>query len=296
MSPRRQALALTPSELVSNTVKEYVIKPHCIEFEDLYGLEIIEEGTFGQVYKGFWEGLPVAVKLLRKQLPTVKAEERFWREILIMTTIHHPNVVSLFAVCTNPPNRCLVMELMECSLTDAIVKKPHRVDIYRKKIAEDIARGLWRLHTNNPIIIHRDLKPDNILLTQDFNAKIADLGLSRWISANDTDLTVCGTLRYKAPELWNNKTEKTKARYTHKLDVYSYGLILWELITKEKPYIDLLDANTQIVNKKKKGFHPHIGHKFPADWANLIAKCWDMDSDKRPDFDEILEMLQHIES
>jgi serine/threonine protein kinase len=71
----------------------------------------------------------------------------------------------------------------------------------------------------------------------------------------------------------------------------SSGLILWEMITKEKPYIDLLDANNQIANHKKKGHHPQFPRRFPEDWATLISSCWEMDPEDRPDCDEIIDII-----
>eukprot|EP01103_Thecamoeba_quadrilineata_P012110 TRINITY_DN304_c0_g1_i2.p1 TRINITY_DN304_c0_g1~~TRINITY_DN304_c0_g1_i2.p1 ORF type:complete len:118 (+),score=19.64 TRINITY_DN304_c0_g1_i2:133-486(+) len=99
-------------------------------------------------------------------------------------------------------------------------------------------------------------------------------------------LTMCGTLRYKAPELIGPGGRK--GLYTSKADIYSYGLILWEMISGDKPYLDLLDSNAMIRTHKKKGLNPVIPEGWPPEWARLVRDCWTFHPENRPTASEIL--------
>jgi len=259
---------------------------------------LIESGSYGNVYRAHWLKIPVAVKVFKNQTFAPKQEKRFWREVAIHSSIQHPNVVQLLGVNEKKPHRCLVLEWMQFNLADAIARHEHSV--LRPKItpiAIDIARGLLRLHSNKPNpIIHRDLKPENILIGKNWEAKIADLGLSRLMQGSGVErsMSVCGTLRYKAPELFSKplpNAPKGTASYSPMIDVYSYGLILWELFSRKKPYEELLDHAPSIKSKKKKGVLPDIDKRTPPHFSELIVECLDCDPKQRPHLIQILSKL-----
>jgi serine/threonine protein kinase len=140
-------------------------------------------------------------------------------------------------------------------------------------IALDIAQGMAFLHKKS--IIHRDLKPANILLTRDHRAKIADFGMS--ISNYGQELTAeTGTYRYMAPEVIRHES------YSSNADVYSFGICLWQLITREIPFATMTPI--QAAYAVAEGRRPEIPASTPLRLQEIIRSCWDQDSQRRPSF------------
>ena len=129
----------------------------------------------------------------------------------------------------------LVTELMHCSLRDLIKEDKFKLD--HEMIARmtlDIARGMTYLHNLSPPILHRDLKSANILSDEKCQLKIADFGLSRQMASSST-MTTCGTTRWVAPEVLQN------GRYAESADVWSFGVVMWEMATRREPFEQLSD-------------------------------------------------------
>ncbi|GAB2291648.1 Probable serine/threonine-protein kinase pbl21 [Dionaea muscipula] len=193
----------------------------------------IGEGGFGKVYKGRLEtGEIVAIKQLNHE--GVQGTREFVLEVIFLSLLHHPNLMSLVGFCADGDEKLLVYEYMPLgSLEDHIFdlgpdKHPLDWDT-RIKIAIGTARGLEYLHcTADPPVIFRDLKPANILLDTDFHPKLSDFGLARLGPVGDrthVSTRVMGTYGYCAPEY------AMSGRLTTKSDVYSLGVVLLELIT-----------------------------------------------------------------
>ncbi|XVF32219.1 hypothetical protein REPUB_Repub17cG0062600 [Reevesia pubescens] len=195
---------------------------------------LIGEGGFGRVYKGKLEktGQVVAVKQLDRN--GFQGNREFLVEVLMLSLLHHPNLVNLTGYCADGDQRLLVYEYMPLgSLEDHLLdlrpdQKP--LDWYaRMKIALDAAKGLEYLHDKaNPPVIYRDLKSSNILLDKEFNAKLSDFGLAKLGPTGDkthVSSRVMGTYGYCAPEY------QRTGKLTVKSDVYSFGVVLLELIT-----------------------------------------------------------------
>ncbi|XP_042437692.1 receptor-like serine/threonine-protein kinase ALE2 isoform X1 [Zingiber officinale] len=197
--------------------------------------KILGEGGFGCVYHGTLDdGSEVAVKLLSKRNQN---GEHFLSEVEMLSRLHHQNLVKLIGICTEDDKSCLVYELVRNGSVESHLhgvdkkKGPLEWDI-RVKIALGAARGLAYLHEHaNPHIIHRDFKSSNVLLAEDFTAKVTDFGLAREVSEGSQHVStrVMGTFGYVAPEY---------AMTGHLLvssDVYSYGVVLLELLTGRRP-------------------------------------------------------------
>jgi serine/threonine protein kinase len=147
-------------------------------------------------------------------------------------------------------------------------------------IALDIANGMAYLHSRN--VIHRDLKPSNILLTRDHRAMIADFGMS--VANTGQELTAeTGTYRYMAPEVIRHES------YSSNADVYSFGICLWQLITREVPFATMTPI--QAAYAVAEGRRPPIPDSTPRRLREIVSACWDQDSHKRPSFTYIAMAL-----
>ncbi|XP_039116189.1 proline-rich receptor-like protein kinase PERK1 [Dioscorea cayenensis subsp. rotundata] len=198
---------------------------------------LLGQGGFGYVHKGI---LPNGKEIAIKQLKTgsVQGDREFQAEVRIISRVHHKNLVTLVGHCDSDgqrllvyefvPNRTLEFHLHVCSGKD----QPTMDWPTRLKIALGSARGLAYLHEDcHPKIIHRDIKAANILLEYNFEAKVADFGLARLTSDNNTHIStrVMGTFGYLAPEY------ASSGKLTDKSDVFSFGVMLLELITGRRP-------------------------------------------------------------
>ncbi|KAL3701014.1 hypothetical protein R1sor_019036 [Riccia sorocarpa] len=191
------------------------------------------KGGFGAVYKAeLADRSTVAVKLL---FPSEQSMTDFLKETVVITGIKHMHLVQLKGCCVRDKKRMLVYEFAENgNLAQALWGKERSFILtwaQRLKICVGVAKGLSYLHEElQPRIIHRDIKPHNILLDKDWNAKIADFGLARTMQGDEGTqaTTIGGTVGYVSPEY------STQGLITEKLDVYSYGILILEIVSGRK--------------------------------------------------------------
>ncbi|KAJ6996181.1 serine/threonine-protein kinase EDR1-like [Populus alba x Populus x berolinensis] len=202
-------------------------------WEDLVFGERIGLGSYGEVYNADWNGTEVAVKKFLDQDFSGAALDEFKREVRIMRRLRHPNVVLFMGAVTRPPNLSIITEFLPRGSLYRILHRPQcQIDEKRRiKMALDVARGMNCLHASTPTIVHRDLKSPNLLVDENWTVKVCDFGLSRlkhntFLSSKST----AGTPEWMAPEVLRNEPSNEKC------DIYSFGVILWELATLKSPW------------------------------------------------------------
>ncbi|WZZ69725.1 receptor-like serine/threonine-protein kinase ALE2 [Brassica napus] len=192
---------------------------------------VLGEGGFGRVYHGSMEdGTEIAVKLLTRD--NQNRDREFIAEVEMLSRLHHRNLVKLIGICIEGRTRCLIYELVHNGSVESHLHEGTLDWDARLKIALGAARGLAYLHEDsNPRVIHRDFKASNVLLQDDFTPKVSDFGLAREATEGSEHIStrVMGTFGYVAPEY------AMTGHLLVKSDVYSYGVVLLELLTGRKP-------------------------------------------------------------
>ncbi|XP_057967713.1 uncharacterized protein LOC131157513 [Malania oleifera] len=272
-----------------------------IKNDDLEEIRELGSGTYGAVYHGKWKGSDVAIKRIKASCFAGRPSERerliadFWKEALILSSLHHPNVVSFYGIVRDGPDGSLatVTEFMvNGSLKQFLQKKDRTIDRRKRLIiAMDAAFGMEYLHGKN--IVHFDLKCENLLVNmRDPHrpvCKIGDLGLSKVKQHTLVSGGVRGTLPWMAPELLSGKSNMV----TEKIDVYSFGIVMWELLTGEEPYADMHCASIigGIVNNT---LRPQIPSWCDPEWKSLMESSWASEPAERPSFSAISQKLRSM--
>ncbi|XP_043704350.1 serine/threonine-protein kinase STY13-like isoform X2 [Telopea speciosissima] len=294
--------SVTPNGLIP-TSEFQIDEKLLIDPKLLYVGSKIGEGAHGKVYEGRYCDQIVAVKVLnRGNTPEEKAklEGRFIREVTMMSRVKHENLVKFIGACKDPLMVIATELLPGMSLRKYLVSiRPKLLDL-RVVIgfALDIARAMDCLHANG--IIHRDLKPDNLLLTENQKSvKLADFGLAREESVTEMMTAETGTYRWMAPEeadselqLYSTVTlrQGEKKHYNNKVDVYSFGIVLWELLTNRMPFEGMSNLQAAYAAAFKQ-VRPTLPDDLPPDLAFIIQSCWVEDPNVRPSFSQIIRML-----
>eukprot|EP01087_Luapelamoeba_hula_P003945 TRINITY_DN138_c0_g1_i2.p1 TRINITY_DN138_c0_g1~~TRINITY_DN138_c0_g1_i2.p1 ORF type:complete len:1733 (-),score=273.96 TRINITY_DN138_c0_g1_i2:43-5241(-) len=242
-------------------------------------------GSYGIVYKARWRGVDVAVKRFIKQKLSERHMLDFRAEVAFLSEMHHPNIVLFIGACMKSPNLCILTEYVKHgSLRDVLSNKSIKLSWQmRMKIAKTAALGVYYLHSLEPVIMHRDLKTSNILIDENWNAKVADFGFAR-IKLDNATMTKCGSPCWTAPEVIEGK------KYTEKADVYSFGIILWEILTRAVPYKgrNHMNISLDIVN----GVRPKMPNNAPVRFARLITRCWRANPEKRPAMGKVVAFFE----
>ena len=256
-----------------------------IDFSNLHiGDKRLGKGAFGCVYEGHWkkgEGMTVAVKVMQSRGSTSMPHE-----IDIWSSLPpHQNIVTLVGVVLAKFLTYIVTELaVNGSLFDYlhIEKKTPSVD-QSLVWASHVAQGMKHLHDHD--VIHRDLKSPNVLLTEAWVAKLCDFGSARELTHTVTT-EQAGTYRWMSPEIMT----AAKARINKKCDLFSYGMILFELFAHHIPYSDK-ENEVDVLKCITEGVRPPIPTTLPPGLHSLLKSCWEEDPCKRPTFDEFVDKI-----
>ncbi|MBA0622562.1 hypothetical protein Godav_008093 [Gossypium davidsonii] len=285
------------------------------------------QGAFGKLYKGTYNGEDVAIKILeRPENSPEKAqvmEQQFQQEVMMLATLKHPNIVRFIGACRKPMVWCIVTEYAKGgSVRQFLTRRQNRAVPLKLAVKQalDVARGMAYVHGLG--FIHRDLKSDNLLIAADRSIKIADFGVARIEVQTEGMTPETGTYRWMAPAscfsiFWDScfvpykMAERTgllpldlsaiwkemiqHRPYTQKVDVYSFGIVLWELITGLLPFQNMtaVQAAFAVVNK---GVRPVIPNDCLPVLREIMTRCWDINPEVRPPFTDIVKMLEIAET
>ncbi len=293
----------------SNWAARELEKTQEISINNLEFIELIGEGGFGKVYQGVWRpfGTKVAIKVINNGDSSELQTLNIQTEIEFLKKLPFEHVVRYYGAARDVSRFCLVMELME---EGSLHSKIHSNDPLpwseRLNLAKQSAVPLVYLHSHD--IVHSDVKPANFLVGRksedDIVVKICDFGLTAVVKASQTgrflpSRPTGGTLEWMAPErlAFAYGGDRTFGKPSTKTDVYSFGVLLWELATRAKPYEDYKDA--QFIELVKAGGRlpiPETEPKTPPAFAQLIEDCWAQDPSKRPTMEEVLDRLTSIDA
>eukprot|EP01025_Chloroclados_australasicus_P047293 TRINITY_DN5273_c1_g1_i2.p1 TRINITY_DN5273_c1_g1~~TRINITY_DN5273_c1_g1_i2.p1 ORF type:complete len:717 (+),score=70.08 TRINITY_DN5273_c1_g1_i2:88-2151(+) len=310
-----ESLDIRRLELSGRSTPSSVLdRARVIPFNQLQNIRPLCEGAYGVVYRATHMHFEVAVKEIKdpEQGPNggwwysddgdahaaAELEEEFLREVDIMMSIPRKYTVPIHGVVLEP-RKCIVTEFIKYgSLFNLLHGRESQTDVGQKvcqnlglklKLARDVAIGMNLLHDYN--ILHLDLKTQNILLAESWQIKIGDYGLSRRVPREFESRGSYGTPEYMAPELLRDCVKTVKA------DVFSYGVVLWEMVTGNKPWSHIQHRESIWYRVTVKGERleipddPEVVHPLI---ANLIRRCWAQDPEERPSFEEIILAFEKI--
>ncbi|KAH1144222.1 hypothetical protein GYH30_034453 [Glycine max] len=258
-----------------------------IDFSELTVGTRVGIGFFGEVFRGIWNGTDVAIKVFLEQDLTAENMEDFCNEISILSRLRHPNVILFLGACTKPPRLSMVTEYMELGSLYYLIHlngQKKKLNWRRRlRMLRDICKGLMCIHRMK--VVHRDLKSANCLVNKHWTVKICDFGLSRIMTESPMrDSSSAGTPEWMAPELIRNEP------FTEKCDIFSLGVIMWELCTLNRPW-EGVPPERVVYSVANEGSRLEIPE---GPLGRLISECW-AECHERPSCEEILSRLVDIE-
>jgi serine/threonine protein kinase len=281
-----QAIGNVGTELNQPDSSEWEIAEAQLNFHDK-----IASGAFGVLYRGHYCGQEVAIKVLKtgEKASAEEVQREFAQELRILKKVRHKNIVQLIGAMTKPPRLCLVTEFMKGGSALQFLHKHAPLKLPTLlRMSLGVAKGMDYLHKVS--VVHRDLKTANLLMDENDVVKVADFGVARVTSTDGTCMTAeTGTYRWMAPEVIAHQ------HYTHKCDVFSYGILLWELVSGgDIPYSGYtpLQAAVGVVQR---GLRPAVPQTCHPVIAQVMQYCWQPDPNARPEFEQVVELLRHTE-
>nr|CDS22203.1 mitogen activated protein kinase kinase kinase [Echinococcus granulosus] len=242
---------------------------------EILDLQYVGSGAQGSVYKANLRGRVIAVKKVSKQSET---------EIRHLRGLCHPNVVQFLGVSIDGPWYSILMEycpngtFFELLHNNPPVSTDNIIDW-----TQQIAQGMNYLHSHK--VVHRDLKSPNILISEGGKLKISDFGVSKEFTENSTKMSFAGTVAWMAPEIMRGEP------CSFKVDVWSFGVIVWEILTSEVPF-NGVDCGAIIYGIASNLFSLPIPTACPTEFRVLMKRCWSPKPRNRPSFPQILSQLE----
>lgn len=302
----------------SSSRKESTLADYNIDFSSIEICECVGQGAFGKVYRSVWNETPVAVKFLmpwKSDTSTVALESHFEKrnneaimsmletEADILSSLRHPNIVQFMGICAEPP--CIVSEFCEKGSLLTLLKSAAKEDKFLPtwemclKMVIDAATGILYLHSRSKPIVHCDLKSSNILVDADYRVKICDFNLSSLLEGSTgSSLGSAHNPRWLAPETLGGEG------YSKESDVYAFGIVMWEMLTRSIPWSDL--KHWDIVTLVRDGARPPVPNFWEVhdstgkdctyfdEYVTLMTTCWSQNPYDRPTFAEIVRELKEM--
>uniref|UniRef100_A0A670ZD63 Tyrosine-protein kinase n=1 Tax=Pseudonaja textilis TaxID=8673 RepID=A0A670ZD63_PSETE len=240
----------------------------------------LDSGSFGEVYEGLWkEKVKVAIKVLKR------GKDTFRNEIEALRLLKHKNILSLYAICSAGDPVYIITEIMTKGNFLDFGKQMKLVELVC--LASQVAEGMSYLESQN--FIHRDLAARNVLVGENYICKVGDFGMARLIE-EDIYLSYTQSFPYK----WTAPEALSCGCYSIKSDVWSFGILLYEIMTRgQNPYPGM---GTRAQSLVQNGFQMHCPPRCPPVMYSLMCQCWNLDPNQRPDFQNIRELLRNFTS
>ncbi|CAF1093407.1 unnamed protein product [Rotaria sp. Silwood1] len=267
--------------------------PLVIDYRELQIGKLIGSGEFAEVYEGIYKKSRVAIKILKES----NSVTSFLHEANIMSLLKHQNLVQFVGIAGKSNNVIyLVTEFMaKGSLLHYLTTRGRSVIVQCDLVgfAIDTCAGLTYLEQNH--IVHRDIAASNVLIADDNTAKLSDFGLAKSLETTEkengnnisTEKIKCRT-KWTAPEVLESK------KYTHKSDMWSYGILLWEIFSYGRCPYPRMRADDVLINLKQ-GYRMEPPDGCPIEICDIMRQAWHADSDRRPSFSEILGRLKRVD-
>ncbi|CAN0063883.1 unnamed protein product [Pylaiella littoralis] len=279
-----------------------------VAWSELANVLFLVNGSRCTIYTAEYKDQPVVVKLMRKDVQDASlVRNELELELALLQRVRHENIVRLLGAGRDPELFLVISKLDGGTLAQRCDQGPRlrdrrarfkgqqpfsRMELLR--CARQLASALGHLHEEaipGRMVVHRDVKPDNVGFSAEGDLKLLDLGLSKVVSksemANATyNMTgETGSARYMAPEVAESRP------YNEKVDVYSFGIVIWEMSTLKKPFDGM--GRDRFFSQVIRGSHrPPINKKWPKPWSDLMQSCWAEDPAKRPSFAKVGDLLQ----
>jgi len=263
---------------------------------DLQFEELIGQGGFADVYRGIWisRDHPIAIKVFHFTDITSKIKQNILNEISIMYQIRYDHLLGILGACVEPNYYAIIIEYMPLGSLFDILQRKEQIFSWsdRWSIALQMTKGINYLHKMS--IIHQDIKSLNILMDKTIHGylvKVSDFGLAKMEEEIQRETkqmkrkkTIIGTSRWTAPELFNSNPPSMAS------DIYSLGIIFWELATGSIPYEGWNDED--IIRNIMKGFREDIPMNVPERFELIISNAWNQQARKRPSCQQLIEDIK----
>ena len=282
----------------NNQNQKRVIKNLLIPFKDISLLNEIfsRKNGLGKIYKGTYKGEEIACRVVNFQRLSRYELEAITKDFEILIPLNNPNLCKIIGICIEKDNTIMIVSnyYKKGSLFDLLhIQKEKLSDKNKLNIAIGIIKGLQYLHENN--IIHYHLSSKNIYIEDDLTPLIADFGFNNLEENASIFNKYMNKNSYSSPEMLMDTKKichKLNNENNEKNDIYSFGMLLWEIYTETIPFdVKLSELKKYILEEK---YRPEVSNEINKEIAELIRACWDSEINKRPSSDKILSVLLKI--